>query len=198
MLNKYTVVDIETTGLDYKDHKITEIAAVNILNNKIIGRFQELINPECIIPPEITQLTGITDFLVKDKRIIRDVLPEFVQFVGQNPIVAHNIAFDYNFINYNTQKYLDLSLNNKKICTVKLARKLFKNIASCRLESLCNYFNIENTNAHRAMSDVLATTKLFLKFQAILHNNGIQEENQLFDFFENPISRLNLPVSSFI
>ena len=121
--------------------------------------------------------------MVCKQKPIQEVLPEFNEFIKDSIIVGHNVNFDYSFIKNNFDKHLNLLPQNKTLCTYKLTKKIFPKIASCRLNSLCNYFNIENKNAHRAMSDVLATNKLFLKFQAIMHNNGIQDENQIFDFF---------------
>jgi len=198
MLEQYIVLDLETTGLAKTKDKITEIAAVKVKNNKIIDKFQTLVNPGRMIPAEAVQLTGITNKMVQKEKLIQEILPKLVNFLEDYPIVAHNAEFDHGFLDYNSNKYLKQPITNKKICTVKLARKLFPKIVSCRLNSLCNYFNIDNKQAHRAMSDTLATTKLFLKFQAIMHNNGIQGENQIFDFFENPAAKLNLCTSSFI
>ena len=197
MLDRYVVLDIETTGLNHKKDMITEIAAIKVEDQKIIDKYQALVNPEMPIPENVKELTGITNDMVNKKPIIKKVLPEFNNFLEDDVFVAHNVRFDHSFLDYNSRKYLEKPIKNKTLCTVKLAKKIFPDIASCRLESLCNYFEIENKQAHRAMSDVLATNKLFLKFQAILHNNGYTEHNQIFDFFSNPNLKLNLSTSIF-
>ncbi|MDD3976046.1 MAG: 3'-5' exonuclease [Candidatus ainarchaeum sp.] len=196
MLEKYTVIDLETTGLSPQKDKITEIAAIKVKNNKIIDKFECLVNPEIPIPVQITEITGITDSMVYRQKTIDKVLPDLNNFLKDSIIVGHNINFDYSFLKNNLNKYLNLEIDNKTLCTYKLAKKIFPKIVSCRLNSLCNYFNIENKNAHRAMSDVLATNNLFLKFQAIMHNNGIQDEIQILDFFLSN-KKLDLSFSTF-
>jgi len=197
MLDNYSVVDIETTGLSIKGNRITEIAALKVSGTRIVDKFEMLVNPEVKIPAEITQLTGIDNNLVRKQKTIDKVLPKFLDFLGDSIVVAHNATFDYNFLDYNINKYLNKNLKNKSLCTVKLARKLFPDIISCRLSSLCNYFDIENVNAHRAMSDCFVTNKLFLKFQAIMHNHGIENEESIFEFVSTPSKKLNLCVSNF-
>lgn len=198
MLDRYVVLDIETTGFSKEFSKITEIAAIKLMDNKIIDKFQTLVNPEQPIPGKISELTGITDSMVYKQKLIQEILPTFVDFLDDNIVVGHNVDFDYGFLDYNYQKYFNKNLTNDKLCTIKIAKKLFPKIASCRLDSLCNYFDIKNERAHRAMGDTMATTKLFLKFQAIMHNNGIQERNDILNFIKDPLKNLNLSTSSLL
>jgi DNA polymerase-3 subunit alpha (Gram-positive type) len=198
MLEKYIVVDIETTGFKKDTDQITEIAAIRIENNRVVDKFETLINPLMKIPAQITQLTGITDEMVKVMPTIQEVLPNFIDFVKKDILVAHNAIFDIGFLNYNLNKHLNKSLENKNICTLNLARKLITSIPSYRLASLCNYFDIKNDYAHRAMSDVHATTKLFTKFQAIMHNNGLKEDNDILNFYQDPLAKLNLSLTTLI
>ncbi len=188
-VEEFTVLDIETTGLSKYMHKITEIAAVKIKGKKIIGRYQTLVNPEEPIPGFITRLTGINDEMVKDAPKIQSVLPEFLDFLGSSTIIAHNATFDYGFINYNMEKHLDLSLENDKICTRRLANRLLPDLPSKRLKHLCETFEIENVQAHRAMSDVNATLEVFKKFCLLLELADIKSKEDIMKFQSNKIER---------
>lgn len=196
MIGRFTVIDIETTGLCKNRNRITEIAGLRVENNRIIEKFETLINPETSIPAEITQITGITDKMVEKKPTISEVLPNFLNFIKDDILIAHNSVFDMGFLKINTKKYLDVNLENKDICTRNLARKIVPTIPSYRLSSLCNYFDIKNESAHRAMSDVYATTKLFLKFQAIMHNSGLKQDQDILDFYKDPLAKLNYSLNS--
>lgn len=198
MLEKYIVVDIETTGLNRERDQITEIAALKIEGNRIVDKFETLINPLMKIPVEIIQLTGITDSMVKDKPTIQEVLPTFIDFIKKDILVAHNAIFDIGFLNFNYNKYFNMSLDNRNICTMNLAKKIVSTIPSYRLSSLCNYFDIKNESAHRAMGDVYATTKLFTKFQAIMHNNGLKGDHDILGFYQDPLAKLNLSLNHLI
>ncbi|NCP72114.1 3'-5' exonuclease [archaeon] len=198
MLGRYIVLDIETTGLNRSKDQITEIAALKLEGNRIVDKFETLINPQMKIPAEITQLTGITDDMVKEKPTIQEVLPNFIDFIKKDILVAHNAIFDIGFINHNLNLHLNQTLENKNICTMNLAKKIISTMPSYRLSSLCNYFDIKNEYAHRAMSDVYATTKLFTKFQAIMHNNGLREDQDILKFYQDPLLKLNLSLTHLI
>lgn len=191
MIGNFTVIDIETTGLNRNKDKITEIGALKIENNRIVDKFETLIDPEVNIPAEITQITGITDKMVRDKPKICDILPKFLDFIKNDILIAHNSVFDIGFLNSNCSKYVNKSLENRDICTMNLARKIIPTIPSYKLSSLCNYFDIKNEYTHRAMSDVYATTKLFFKFQAIMHNNGLKQDQDILNFYKDPLAKLN-------
>ncbi|MBN1175993.1 3'-5' exonuclease [Candidatus Woesearchaeota archaeon] len=151
------IIDLETTGLSPHRHKITEIAAVKILNNEIVDEFQTLVNPETPIPRFITKLTGITNDMVRDQPKIKEVLPSLKQFIGNSLIVGHNISFDYNFLQENFWRHENFLLTNDTLCTMKLARRIHSDLPSKRLGMICEYYGLINENAHRAMSDVQAT-----------------------------------------
>jgi len=182
MLTDYTVLDIETTGLSKDHHQITEIAAIKVKDNRIRAKFEQLINPKTRIPSFITNLTGITDDMVKDKPDISIVLPRFLEFLGDDILIAHNATFDHGFIRSNAKKHLNLDFLNEKLCTRKLAYRLCNQLPSRKLECLCRHFNIENENAHRAMSDVKATYQVFTNFNKMLHDKGIVTKDQILKF----------------
>lgn len=182
----FIVLDLETTGLSARRHKITEIAAVKVFNNQIIDKFQTLINPEVSIPRFITKLTGITNDMVKEAPVINDVLPKFKDFIGDHTIIAHNATFDYGFLLHNFYEHDRTILNNETICTVKLANRLLPHLPSKKLSSVCEYYEITNKEAHRAMSDVLATTEVFSKFLEQLAKSNITEEREIIKFNNLP------------
>ena len=186
VLSEYVVLDLETTGLSKKRHGITEIAAVRVKKNKIVSEFQTLVNPRQRIPSFITRLTGITNEMVKDAPPINKVLPEFVEFLGDAPIIAHNASFDYGFIQHNAKEHLNIEIENKRLCTRKLANRLLPNLPSKRLGCICEYFEIVNQQAHRAMSDVMATTEVFYKFMDMAKEEGIKTEADLVKFEKAP------------
>ena len=191
MLADYTVLDVETTGLSKYCCKLTEIAAIRVRDNRVVEKYQSLINPECNIPEFITHLTGIDNELVKNERTITEVIPEFISFLGEDIMVGHNVGFDYGFINYNSEKHLNQSLINPRLCTIKLSRRLLPDLASRKLASLCDYFEVTNDNAHRAMGDCIATNRIFSKMNAILHNNGVTERDEILKFQKSKCQRID-------
>ncbi|MEI8364537.1 MAG: 3'-5' exonuclease [archaeon] len=191
MLADYVVLDVETTGLSKHFCKITEIAALRVRNNKVVDKFQSLVNPECPIPEFITHLTGIDNELVKYERPIKEVLPGFIDFLGEDIMVGHNVGFDYGFINHNSEKHLEKTLLNSRLCTIKLSRRLLPDLASRKLRSLCDYFEVTNEKEHRAMGDCVATNKIFAKMNGILHNNGIIEREDILKFQKSKIPRID-------
>ena len=163
MNKEYVVVDLETTGLDpYKGCEIIEIGVTEINNNKIGKNYSRLIKPNGIIPSLITDITNITNEMVENEKSLEEVLPKFRQYIGDKTIIAHNAKFDLKFLNYYLNK-MGLEPINNYICTLELLKqnKEYKG-KNKKLETACEYYNIENKNAHRADSDTLATAKLFL------------------------------------
>ena len=138
MVKDYVCVDIETSGVRVKWDKIIEIGAVKVRDSKAVDTFSELINPGLKLSPYITELTGITDEMLKDKPFIEKVLPRFIEFTGDDVIMGHNIMFDYSFLKQNAinQK---LKFDKMGIDTLKIARKTLKGLESRGLEYLCNY-----------------------------------------------------------
>ena len=161
MVKDYVCVDIETSGVRVKWDKIIEIGAVKVRDGKAVDTFSELINPGLKLSPYITELTGITDEMLKDKPFIEEVLPRFIEFTGDDVIMGHNIMFDYSFLKQNAinQK---LKFDKMGIDTLKIARKTLKGLESRGLEYLCNYYGIADENHHRAFNDASVTSKLYL------------------------------------
>ncbi|MDF2840213.1 MAG: polymerase alpha subunit [Clostridia bacterium] len=172
------IFDIETTGLSASADRITEIGAVKIRNREVIERYSTLINPEMAIPYKITELTGITNEMVADQRTIKDVMPEFLNFVGNCPLVAHNAMFDWGFIRTKASE-LGYNLNSTIIDTLQLARILLPDLKKHKLNLICQHLNIKLENHHRAVHDAEATAQMFLKFVEMLQDREIEDVEQI-------------------
>lgn len=170
--DEFIVFDIETTGLNKFTEEITEIGAVKIKNLKVVDTFSALVNPEKSIPYEITNLTGITNEMVKDKETIKEVMPKFLEFIGESPIVAHNANFDTGFIIEKCLKY-GYTFDSTILDTLSLSRWLVKDIKRHKLNLLAKHFNISLENHHRAVDDAKATGEIFIKLiEMIKEKNG--------------------------
>jgi len=156
----YTIIDIETTGTSTKNGKITEIAAFVHNGTEIVDSFTTLINPECHIPYFITKLTGIDDEMVQNAPCFYEVAKKIIEITAGNIFVAHNVGFDYRFIQEEFRR-LGYDYKRKTMCTVKLGRKYLPGHASYSLGKLCSDLNIIIDDRHRATGDALATVKLF-------------------------------------
>lgn len=155
----FAVVDIETTGGNYRMEKITEIAIYKFDGENIIDEFQSLINPECNIPYFITNLTGITNEMVKNAPKFYEIAKKIVEFTENCVFVAHNVNFDYSFIKQEF-KNLGYDYSKKQLCTVRMARKLIPGLPSYSLGNLCKSLGISIHARHRAAGDALATVQV--------------------------------------
>ncbi|MBC6493167.1 exonuclease domain-containing protein [Flavihumibacter stibioxidans] len=158
----YAIVDIETTGGFASGNGITEVAVVLHNGREEEGRYSTLINPRQPIPRHITALTGITNEMVADKPGFDEVAPHLFNLLSGRIFVAHNVNFDYSFI----KSHLDscgYDLQVKKLCTVRLARKIYPGHHSYSLGNLCRTLDIGINNRHRAEGDADATARLFSK-----------------------------------
>ena len=156
----YAIVDIETTGGHAMANGITEIAIVLHNGQEAEGRFHTLINPQVPIPRYISALTGITNEMVYDAPHFEQVAERIFNLLQNRIFVAHNVNFDYSFIKHHLQQ-AGYDLTARKLCTVRLARKVFPGFASYSLGNLCRELSITITNRHRAMGDTMATVQLF-------------------------------------
>ena len=184
----YIILDIETTWLSKYKHKITEIAAIKFDWQNILWEFQTLINPERNIPSEITKLTWITNEMVSAAPKFCEIIPNFLNFIQDDIIVAHNANFDYGFISENIYSHTNKRIQNEYLCTRKLANRLLPNLPKKNLWTLCNYFLLTNECAHRAMWDTKVTVEIFKHFLNLLDKKGITEKNSIIAFQNKKIS----------
>lgn len=162
---RYAIIDVETTGGRASRDKITEIAIVLHDGQRILDRFETLVNPEMPIPYGITQLTGIHQEMVERAPKFYEIARQVVEMTEGAIFVAHNVRFDYSFIREEFKR-LGFTYTRKTLCTVRLSRKAFPGLPSYSLGNLILYFNIKVSDRHRAMADTLATVTLFEKILA--------------------------------
>lgn len=165
MLNftvSFAIVDIETTGGYAGANGITEIAIILFDGNITEGQYHTLINPEVPIPRYISALTGITNNMVNGAPTFGEVAANIYNLLQGKIFVAHNVNFDYSFLKHHLQLH-GFELNTKKLCTVRLSRKVFPGYVKYSLGSICRELNIAIVDRHRASGDAAATTELFGK-----------------------------------
>ncbi len=156
---KYAVIDVETTGGMARRDKITEIGIVCFDGEKIINQYSTLINPERSIPPNITRITGITNDMVADAPKFYEVAKEIIEMTEGCIFVAHNVRFDYQFIQ-NEFKSLGFTFTRRKLCTVVLSKKAFPELKSYSLGKLIKEFDIKVKDRHRALDDAIACAQV--------------------------------------
>ncbi|MGN0503296.1 MAG: PolC-type DNA polymerase III, partial [Ruminococcus sp.] len=153
--------DIETTGLSASRDKITEIGAVKVVNGEITDTFSTFANPEMPIPQKITQLTGITDDMVKDAPSQSEAVSAFLEFAGDCVLVAHNAPFDTSFIR-NACENMGREYNYTSIDTVAISRAILPDIKNCKLDTVAKYLRLGDFNHHRATDDAEILAKIFI------------------------------------
>ncbi len=168
----YVVFDIETTGFSPVTNRIIEIGAVKVENGQITDRFSAFVNPQVPIPFEIEKLTGIDDSMVLDAGTIEKVLPEFLEFVGDAALVAHNANFDVSFIKENAKRQ-DIPVDFTYVDTVGIARTLLTGQAKYTLDAVAKTLKISLENHHRAVDDAECTAEIFLKFIEMLKKEDV-------------------------
>lgn len=157
-MDSIVALDIETTGLDAQKDAVIEIGAVRFNQHRLEDEWSTLINPGCRIPPFITQLTGISDQMVLRSPAVREVLPELEAFVGDSPILGHNVRFDLGFLR--RQRILR---NNKTLDTYEMASVLLPNVGRYNLGALAQALSVPYPATHRALDDARATRGVYLR-----------------------------------
>lgn len=178
----FVVFDIETTGLSPSTDKITEIGAVKIKNREITERFSELVNPQMPIPSKITELTGISNDMVRNSRTIEQVLPDFLEFAEGSMLVAHNSDFDTGFIREACRRQ-DRTYSLKALDTVAISRALLPELKRHKLNVIAKHLDIKLENHHRAVDDAEATANIFLRFIEMFAEKGIEILSQVNELY---------------
>lgn len=157
----FAVIDVETTGGGPQTNALTEIAAAQFRGGACLGTFATLVDPHSLIPPFITELTGITDDMVRGAPSVAGVLPALVEFLSGAVLVGHNVQFDLSFLNAALEEHGRPPLDNICVDTLALARRLVRDeVPNCRLSTLASVMDLEHRPAHRALDDVMATADL--------------------------------------
>jgi DNA polymerase-3 subunit alpha (Gram-positive type) len=173
---EFIVFDLETTGAKPSPSRVIEIGAYRVHGGRVVAEFQSLVNPETSIPPFIASLTGISDKMVKEAPVFAEVVCDFLDFVGDAVLVAHNAPFDMKFINYEIGRiYEDYRLANPCLCTVQLSRKLLPHIENHKLKTLAEHYAVSLVNHHRAAPDALATAQIFVNLLTVLDEVGVMD-----------------------
>ena len=160
----FMALDLETTGLDSGKNKIIEIGAILFNTERILDKYQCLIDPGVSIPENITAINGITNGMVKGQKTIEEVLPDFLEFSKGVFTIAHNAYFDIGFIIYDLSRLGIIPDDTSFVFdTLSLTRQLFKNFNRYSLSALAKEFNISSRGFHRALSDAVACQKIFFK-----------------------------------
>ncbi len=161
----FVVADTETTGVKAGGaDRVTEIGAVKVRGGEVIGRFQQLIDPQRSVPSRIAQITGITSAMVFGQPTAGAVLPRFLDFLGGHVLVAHNLPFDERFLNAELRRLGRPPLPNEGLCTLRLARRLLPGLPSKGLSRLIDFYGIRVEGRHRALGDAEATAVVLKKF----------------------------------
>lgn len=168
----FAVIDVETTGGGINGNRLTEICIVLMHGSKVTDKFTSLINPEKEIPRQITSLTGIDNAMVANAPKFHELAKKVEEMTRDAIFVAHNVNFDYNVIR-NEFRELGFDYCRRKLCTVRLARKLIPGLFSYSLGRLCDSINIPLSNRHRAEGDTDATVILFQRLLALDEDEGV-------------------------
>lgn len=171
MGNKFSVIDIETTGLSHSNgDRITEIAIVVYQNGRIVDQYSSLVNPERYIPRDVVALTGIDNDMVKDAPFFDDIVVKISELLNGTIPVAHNASFDTGFINAELER-ASCRGQVSAICTVMLTRRMFPDLPKgYSLSALVKHFGLKQETAHRALSDALMTTELLGRHLDLIEN----------------------------
>lgn len=177
----FVVFDIETTGFSYNNDTIIEIGAVKIVKGEVVDRFSQLINPGRNIPAKITELTGISDEMVRDMPSLESVLPEFLAFVDGLPVAAHNATFDCSFIRYYADVY-GMTFDSLIVDTLSLSRMLLTGIKKHNLKAVTKHLKIVLNDHHRAVADAEATSRVLVKLFEKLKEANVNTLSEINDY----------------
>ena len=175
-VDDYTVIDLETTGLSPSVCEIIECAAVRVRGGRVTDSYTRLVRPYIAVPGFITGLTGISNAMLRDEADIEHVLPEFLDFIGDDIVVGHNVGFDIGFLCAAVRRMCGDEFSNDYIDNMRLSRRLFPQERHHRLSDLEQRFGLKNERAHRALSDTVLTQECYeiLKREMLLREMRIK------------------------
>ena len=170
---EFVAFDLETTGLSSINDRITEVGAVILKNGREVDRFQTLVDPERLLTAENTELTGITNEMLKGQPKIEEILPKFLEFVGERPLVAHNAAFDIGFIRAECERQ-NIKRSFTYADTLVLARILMPQLNKHKLNIVADALSLPEFNHHRAADDAMTCGLIMSKFMDQLREQGVE------------------------
>lgn len=172
--NDYTVIDLETCGLFGEDrNRVIELSAIRVRNGVVVNEFSSLVNPRCLIPKQIMDITGINNTMVADAPTIESVLPDYLEFLSDDIIVGYNLTtYDYNIIYDLAETLLNRTFSNDFVDVLYAAKRVICDIDKFRLENVCSYYNIDYTGAHHALRDCYLTKEAYDKLNDYYGRNA--------------------------
>lgn len=175
--NDYTVIDIETTGLDPSVDEIIELAAIRVRNGEISDSFSSLVKPSSPVSSFIASFTGIDNDMLADASSVNKVLPQYLNFIGDDIVVGHNVHFDINFIYDNAMKCMGIPFVNDLLDMLRISRQKIHDVSDHSLSAMLSYFNIHPETAHRALKDCESTMILYQRLCEIdkKHFSSVEE-----------------------
>jgi DNA polymerase III epsilon subunit family exonuclease len=173
----FVVVDVEATGAKTPPNRLIELGAYRIHDGRIVDKFLSLVNPEIPIPRFVATLTGISNEMVRQAPVFAELAPQWLDFVADSVLIAHNSNFDANFLNHEISRvYPGHRMVNPHLCTVKLSRHALPDLLNHRLDTIANHFSIPIASRHRAGCDALATAEIFLHLLVKLEeSHGVKD-----------------------
>lgn len=174
----FVVVDLETTGLDYKLDRILEIGAVRLQDGVVTGEFQALVDPETPLREANVAIHGITAEMVAGAPRLAQVLPSFLEFLGEAPVVAHNAQFDLNFLRHHAAETLGVAVENPALDTLAMAREVFPREKALSLERLLALFGEPPRPLHRALEDARALASVFYRLAELQDQRRAYQRSQ--------------------
>jgi DNA polymerase III subunit epsilon len=184
----FAVVDVETTGgRAYVGDRITEIAIVTVRDGAVQGVYETLVNPERSIPPFITRLTNISWEMVRDKAPFREVCPDIVRALDGHVFVAHNAGFDWRFVSAEVARASGRELTGRRLCTVRLARRLLPQLRRRSLDWVAGHYGVEIPpgQRHRAAGDAIATAHCLIRLLDDARSHGCERWSELERFLSS-------------
>ncbi len=185
----FVVFDLETTGLNARACQIIEIGAVKVCDGRIVDRFSEFVNPGIPIPPRITELTSITDEMVKEAGFITELLPRFIEFCDGAVLVAHNADFDCGCISANCKK-LDMEYDFSYVDTVPMSKLFLPELNKYKLDKVAKALNVPLGHHHRAVDDAECTAQIFIRLAEMAKEQGLTTLGGLNDAFVSTPERI--------
>ncbi len=175
----FIIFDLETTGLNSHEHEIIEIGAIKMQGTRIVDKFSEFVKPQKLVPDKICELTNITNDMLVNALPIEEVLPKFIDFIGEATVVAHNARFDMSFIVRDCKKILGIDFTPSVIDTLQMARDVFPDFKSFGLGPLSKKLGVALESHHRAVDDSQATASVFKIFLEKYHEAGATKLNDI-------------------